>query len=156
MVRSAGETVTHMARATGGVIRHRAGRQKAGKVEAMATQAGTTALPRLLPKIPDLRIAQKSNRSQGTTSHALMLARVGAKITFGATPLTAGTTAVLKLRSLSSHVMGGPALAFVTIWESRTSGAQSLTRATATVGGIIVVRIRRKVNQPGRVGSLPS
>jgi len=152
MVRSVEEIVQHMARSTGGVIRHRAGRQKAGKVEAMATQPGTIALPRIL----DLRIAQKSNRSQGTTSHALMLARVGAKITFGATPLTAGTTAVLKLRSLSSHVMGGPALAFVTIWESRTSGAQSLTRATATVGGIIVVRIRRKVNQPGRVGSLPS
>jgi len=157
MVRSALGNVEHMARNTGGAKRPLAGRERADEVEKTPTHPGTIALLLLrLCRILDLRIARRSkpNSSQGTTSHARMLVRVGIRITFGAIPLTAGTTAVQKQRSLSSREEGGLALAFVTLWESRTSGAQSLTRATAITGGIIVGK--KLMRQAGSAGSLPS
>jgi len=44
-------------------------------------------------------------------------------------------------------------LAFVTTWDSRTSGAMSGMRATVATGGTIV---EKELRQPGRAGSQPS
>jgi len=80
-------TVEHTARNTGGARSRNDGLQRAGKVEAMETQPGTTALQII---------------TQGTTRHARMLVKGEVRNTFGAIPLTtAGTTAVQKLWSLS-------------------------------------------------------
>merc|ERR1719222_1249483 len=102
--------------------------------------------------MPDLRTA-RSKTSQGTTSHAQMLARGGVRITFGVTPATAGTTAVqkLQLRNLSSVQGGDPVLAFATQWESHTSGAVCLMRVTRRAGGIIVETLCWHLRHNGKV-----
>jgi len=138
MDRSALETVEHMARNIGGARRQLGGQHKVGGVGKVATLPGAIALLRL-SRIPDLRTV-RSKVSQGTTSHARMLARGGVRNTSGVTLSTAGTTAVHKLQlwNLSSREGGGPALAFATQWESRTSGARCSMRATGRAGGTIV------------------
>ena len=56
-----------------------------------------------------------------------MLARVGAKITFGATPLTAGTTAVLKV------IFSFLDFYHISQKEKKTFGATPLTAGTTAV-----------------------
>jgi len=109
--------VIDMAKTIGGVSSRNGGKAMVG-VAVQVISIGTTALHRKV----------HTRLAQGTTSHAMELALLGAKNTFGATIGTAlGNIAVPEWKkSPSMPKRANPVLAVVTNAKSLTSIAQSL------------------------------